>query len=101
MPRGPGNPAKRLEWSPRARDAYVATLAFIAEDDPTSAELVRERVERTLEQIALFPRIGTPALPRGVRRFAIARTGHVIDYRVLRGSIRIQVWYRARQRKAV
>ena len=90
--------AKLLEWSPRAWNAYSATLAFIAEDDPFAAQKVKDRVERALEQIAAFPGIGTPALPRGVRRFAVPHTGHVINYRVTRQAIRIHAWYRARQK---
>jgi plasmid stabilization system protein ParE len=98
MPPGEGSRAKPLEWSPRAWNAYCATLAFIAEDDPFAAQKVKERVERALEQLAAFPGIGTPALPRGVRRFAIPRTGHVINYRMTRRAVRIHAWYRARQK---
>lgn len=97
MAREPGTPAKPLEWSPRARDSYAATLAYIAEEDPVAAQQVKDRVERALRQIAAFPGIGTPGLPRGIRRFAIPNTGHVVNYRILRRSVRIQSWYRARQ----
>ena len=63
---------KRLEWSPRALDAYLATLRHIASENPRAAELVSERVERALAQI-------------------------VVHYKVMRRAIRIQIWYRARQ----
>jgi plasmid stabilization system protein ParE len=98
MPPGHGSRAKPLEWSPRAWDAYSATLAYIADEDPFAAQLVKDRVERALTQIAEFPELGTPAMPRGVRRFPIPNTGHAINYRVIRGTIRVQTWYRARQR---
>ena len=71
MPREPGNPAKLLEWSPRAWVAYSATLAFIADEDPVAAKLVKDRVERALTQIAAFPGIGTPGTRRGLRRFPV------------------------------
>jgi plasmid stabilization system protein ParE len=77
---------------------YAATLAYIAEQDPVSSQQVKDRVERALKQIAAFPAIGTPGMRRGIRRFAIPNTGHVINYRVLPHSIRIHAWYRARRR---
>ncbi len=91
------DPAKRLEWAPRALDAYVATLARIADEDPFTAQQFVERVERSLAVILSQPAIGTPATRRGERRYPIPNTGHVINYRVTRNAVRIQLWYRARQ----
>ncbi len=98
MPPGPASRAKPLEWSPRAWDAYSATLAHIADQDPFAAQLVKDRVERALQQISEFPNLGTPGLPRGLRRFPIPNTGHVINYRAMRHAVRVQAWYRARQK---
>jgi plasmid stabilization system protein ParE len=89
--------SKPLEWTRRASQAYHATLARIAEEDPLTAGLVSERLERALSLIQSQPGIGTPALRRGERRFSVPNTGHVINYRVLRHAIRIVLWYRARQ----
>jgi plasmid stabilization system protein ParE len=99
MPPGHASRAKPLEWSPRAWDAYAATLTRIADEDPFAAQQVRDRVARALQQIAEFPDLGTPGLPRGLRRFPIPNTGHVINYRVMRDAIRIHAWYRARRRE--
>ncbi len=90
-------PAKRLEWAPRALEAYLATLARIADEDPFTAQQFVERVERSLAVILSQPAIGTPAARRGERRYPIPNTGHVINYRVTRSAVRIQLWYRARQ----
>ena len=92
-----GAPAKRLEWAPRAFDAYLATLARIAEEDPFTAQQFVSRVERALATIQIYPLAGTPATRRGERRYPIPNTGHVINYRVTRRAIRVQLWYRARQ----
>jgi len=88
---------KPLEWTHRAFQAYCATLTRVVEEDPPTARLMRERVERALSLIQSQPGIGTPALRRGERRFPVPNTGHVINYRVLRHAIRIVLWYRARQ----
>ena len=91
---------KRLEWAPRALDAYLATLARIAGQDSFTAQRFIERVEHSLTMIVSHPSIGTPAIRRGERRYPIANTGHVINYRVTRSAVRIQLWYRARQHVA-
>ncbi len=92
-----GVPAKRPEWAPRALDAYLATLTRIAEEDSFTARRFVERVERSLATIQSYPSVGTPATRRGERRYPIPNTGHVINYRVTGHTIRIQLWYRARQ----
>ena len=72
------DPAKQLEWAPRALEAYLATLARIADEDPFTAQQFVERVERSLALILSQPAIGTPATRRGERRYPIHNTGHVI-----------------------
>ena len=93
----PTSAAKRLEWAPRALRAYINSLAHITDEDPRTAELVRERVERALDLILEHPGIGSPTARRGERRYPIANTGHVIVYRVTPVAVRIHIWYRARQ----
>jgi plasmid stabilization system protein ParE len=88
---------KPLEWAPRALEAYLATLSRIAEDDPNASRLIVERVDRAIAAIQSHPGVGTPVLRRGERRFPVPNTGHVINYRVTRGAIRIRLWYRARR----
>ena len=92
-----GAGAKPLEWLPAARRAFDATLDRIAEGDPDTAELVRLRVEHAFELIQSHPGIGTSTPKRNERRFAVPRTGHVFHYRIVRGAVRIVLWYRARQ----
>jgi plasmid stabilization system protein ParE len=84
-------PEKRLEWSRRALDAHLAALERIADEDAFTAERFAERVERALAAVLAHPGIGTPATQRGERRFPIPKTGHVVNYRVTRSAVRIQV----------
>src|SRR5437667_455184 len=88
---------KRLEWAPRALDAYLRTLVRIAGQDSFTAREFVERVERSLSAILSHPGLGTPATRRGERRYPIPGTGHVVNYRIGRTTIRIRLWYRARQ----
>ncbi|MFM8901060.1 MAG: type II toxin-antitoxin system RelE/ParE family toxin [Burkholderiales bacterium] len=84
-------------WSAQARRQWLASLALIAEEDPLVAELVLSRVEKSLRVLAEFPAVGSPAPVAGVRSYPVPKTGHSFDYRVARGEIRIQRWYRQRQ----
>jgi plasmid stabilization system protein ParE len=93
----PASAVRRLEWAPRALQAYIDSLAHITNEDPRTAELVRERVEHALDLILEHPGIGVPIARRGERRYPIANTGHVIVYRVTAVAVRVHVWYRARQ----
>lgn len=92
-----GAHARRLEWAAEALDAYLSTVARIAAEDPFTARQFVERVQGSLAAIAAHPFIGTPATRRGERRYPVPGTGHVINYRVTRSAVRIQIWYRARQ----
>jgi len=93
----PASAARRLEWAPRALQAYVDSLAYIAGENPRAAELVRERVEHVLDLILEHPGIGVPTARRGERRYPIPNSGHVIVYGVTPTVVRVHVWYRARQ----
>jgi plasmid stabilization system protein ParE len=89
--------ARRLEWQPGARRAFLETLARIAQDEPHTADLVLARTSRAIALIQDHPALGTPTPRRGERRFPVPNTGHVLHYRVTRDAIRIVLWYRARR----
>jgi plasmid stabilization system protein ParE len=84
-------------WSVQARNQYVATLTYIAKEDALSADMVRQRVEKLLKLLYNSPAMGVSAPTAGVRTYAVPKTGHSFDYRLVRDEIRIQRWYRQRQ----
>ncbi len=87
----------RIVWSAQAHRHLLASLAHIADEDPIAAELVFKRVEKSLRTLSEFPDMGSPAPVVGVRTYPVPKTGHSFDYRVVKGEIRIQRWYRHRQ----
>lgn len=86
-----GAPARRLEWAAGALDAYLATVALIAAEDPFTARQFVERVQKSLAAILAHPFIGTPATRLGERRYPLPGTGHAINYRVKHNAIRVQL----------
>lgn len=85
-------------WSTQARDQFVATLRHIAEENPLVAEKVRQRVQKSIGLLCGSPDMGVPAPKAGVRTYAVPNTGHSFDYRLVRDQLRIQRWYRQRQK---
>ena len=87
----------QVGWSAQARSQLIATLTYIAKDDPPTAALVLKRVEKSLRLLADAPDMGAPAPVSGVRTYAVSKTGHSFDYRTSRQEVRIQRWFRQRQ----
>jgi hypothetical protein len=77
----------RIHWSAKAKASFSATLDHIASQDQSTDILVQ-------------PELGTTVAGTSIRRFAIPRTGHLIDYQVKSGKLLIVRWMRStRQRK--
>jgi plasmid stabilization system protein ParE len=85
-------------WSAQARNQLVATLTYIAKEDALTAELVHRRLGKSLQLLCNSPDMGVPAPTAGVRTYAVPKTGHSFDYRLVRDQIRVQRWYRQRQK---
>ncbi|OGB66228.1 type II toxin-antitoxin system RelE/ParE family toxin [Rhodoferax sp.] len=85
-------------WSVQARNQFIATLTYIAKEDPLSAEMVLQRVNKSLTLLCDSPEMGVSAPTAGVRTYAVPKTGHSFDYRLMRDQIRVQRWYRQRQK---
>ena len=48
----------RLKWSEYGRYKYSEQISYIAMRNPTAAEDIKVAIEKTLDSILLFPRIG-------------------------------------------
>ena len=51
---------RRFEYAPRADADLVAIYEHIATQDPSTAVLVIDRIEETVDQLCIFPRMGKP-----------------------------------------
>ena len=60
--------------------------AYIATDDPQSAQLVVERVLNAVEMLATHPALGRPGRVPGTRELVVANTRYLVPYRV-RGQV--------------
>jgi plasmid stabilization system protein ParE len=93
--------SRTVVWSAQARDQFVASLTYIAQQDPRSADLVYHRVEKSLSLLTGASGIGVQAPASGVRTYAVPKTGHSFDYRLVGDQLRVQRFYRQRQMPSV
>jgi toxin ParE1/3/4 len=50
----------KVLFTPSARDAFLAAIAYIQRDDPAAARRFRVRVEKALKRLRRFPASGRP-----------------------------------------
>ena len=54
-------------WSVQARNQFIATLTYIAKEDPLTAELVHKRMGKSLKLLCDSPDMGVQANPPKLR----------------------------------
>jgi plasmid stabilization system protein ParE len=69
----------RLEWTERARQEFESALAYIAEENPANAQLVKDRTFRTIAHLEFFS-LGTAA-PAGTCKIYIPKTSYFLLFR--------------------
>jgi toxin ParE1/3/4 len=70
---------RRIDWSERAISDFEAALAYIAEDNPRNAILVRDRIFKTVKLLESFS-LGLPA-PNGAFKLFIPKTSYFVIFR--------------------
>ena len=76
----------RARLSGPARTDLLEIWLYVADDSPTAADRLLDRIHRRCEALARMPRLGRlrPDLAPGVRSFAVGR--YLILYREARGG---------------
>lgn len=80
-----------IEWLPRAVTDLDAQLDYIEQDSIQAADVVAERIENQVGQLAQFPDLGRAGRKRGTRELVISRTSLVLVYRVRPKLARIEM----------
>jgi addiction module RelE/StbE family toxin len=62
---------------------------FIAQDNPTAAASVAERVLEAVEGLSRFPNLGRPGRVRGTRELVVSGTPFPVIYRVRFDEIQV------------
>jgi toxin ParE1/3/4 len=72
-------------WSPRAIDHRTHLRAFIARDNPRTANRIAATLLEAAERLAELPGLGRPGRVAGTRELLVPGTPYIVPYR-LRGD---------------
>jgi toxin ParE1/3/4 len=79
----------KVRLSARARTDLRESIRFIAQDSPHNARLVRDRLDKAIQQLRLHPESGRAGRIDGTRELIIPHTGYIAGYRVSLGVLEI------------
>jgi toxin ParE1/3/4 len=79
----------RVTRSARAAEDLIEIWSYIAEDNPTAADQLLDKIDETCARLAEFPNLGQarPDLRQGLRHSVIGR--YLVVYREVPGGIEI------------
>jgi toxin ParE1/3/4 len=80
---------KRVRWTIQALRDLDHAYEFIAEDRPSAAHGMIERLERCLEALIHYPFIGKTGRIAGTRELYIAGTPFILVYGIKRDQLEI------------
>ena len=83
---------KLVEWAASARAALVATMDKMHREDTHAAQLVAQRLEKSLAALQSFPKLGSPINGTRSCSYPVPHTGHSFNYRVTGNAIQITRW---------
>jgi plasmid stabilization system protein ParE len=90
-----------LRYKARALADLEAIYDYIAQDDPTAARRVVQRIVRSIGRLAIIPLSGRPGVVRGSRILAVPGLPYVVIHRVRENTVDIiAVLHSARRRRS-
>jgi addiction module toxin, RelE/StbE family len=79
----------KIAWTKRAIADLNAAYDYVAEAAPDAAEVIIERIEKSLESLRQFPEMGRPGRVKDTREVVVPRTPFILPYRVRKNRIEI------------
>jgi toxin ParE1/3/4 len=80
---------RRLEWAAPALDDLKAAGEYIAQDNPTAARRMANRVREAVELLQDQPNLGRPGRLADTKELVVSGTPFVVVYRVRKGDVHI------------
>lgn len=91
----------RIEWTAAALKDFEAAQEFIAQDSPSAARQVAQRVHHALSVIKEHGEIGGPGHVAGTREWTVKGTQYLVVYRVGAEAIEVlRLWHGRQNWKA-
>ena len=80
---------RRLEWAAPALGDLESAGEYIAQDNPTAARRMANRVREAVEILQDQPNLGRPGRLAGTKELVVSGTPFVVVYRVRKGNVHI------------
>lgn len=87
-----------IVWSRRAVQHLIQLRQHIAQDSPSAAASVAERILACVELLSEHPAIGRPGRIPGTRELVVPQTPYIVPYRVRGDTLAIIAVFHQRQR---
>jgi toxin ParE1/3/4 len=79
----------KLHWTERAIRDLVAARAYVEPDNPKAAAELASRIVKAAERLSANRELGRKGRLPGTRELIVARTRHLIPYRIHRNRIEL------------
>jgi toxin ParE1/3/4 len=79
----------KLRWTPPAVEQLREIFDYIADDYPTAALRMIERIRLSIRQASRMPYVGRMGRVGGTREVVVPGTSYIVAYRVLEGAIHV------------
>lgn len=88
----------RVRWLRVALANLKAEAGYIAEDNPTAADRLVQRIMRAVNLLGKNPAMGRPGRVSGTRELVVGDTPYIVPYRVRANAVEIlRVFHAARK----
>ena len=88
----------KVGWRARARRDLHELIAYIAQDSVQTADLVSDRISKSVSLLTNNPYSGRQGRVAGTRELVVSRTPYILVYRVGVSSVSILRVYRGARR---
>jgi toxin ParE1/3/4 len=79
----------RIRYAAPARQDLIAIQDYIANDDPSAAWRLAQRIRDHVGRLSQHPHLGRPGQIQGTRELTISGTPYFVVYRVKRRTIEV------------
>jgi toxin ParE1/3/4 len=79
----------RIRWLDQAVTDLKAVRSYIAEDNPTAAGEVAQRIRQAVGLLSDYPAAGRPGRVPNTRELVVTGTPYILPYRVRAGAVEI------------
>ncbi|MBU0480429.1 MAG: type II toxin-antitoxin system RelE/ParE family toxin [Proteobacteria bacterium] len=80
---------RKLEWTSPAIYDLVSAGEYIAQENPSAAKRMAERVKETVEYLGDHPNLGRPGRLSDTKELVISGTPFIVVYWIRKGAIQI------------